>query len=428
MTTRRTNRKDVKANRSALDSQAEQAEAGGLPSFSIVGVGASAGGLEAVSQLLEHLPCDGAMALVVVQHLAPAHESILAELLDHKSPLPVSEVTDGTPVEADHAYVIPPGFDMRLEGNLLRLTPRDQTQRPPMPIDGFFRSLAEVLGRRAIGVVLSGAASDGTLGLSAIKAEGGITFAQDPASAAYDGMPRAAIAANVVDYVLAPPAIAAELARIAHHPYVAPDGLALALPAKLGEASELYPVIFDLLRRAFGLDLTHYKFNTIGRRIARRMALRHIEALEEYVALLRDDPAELEALYQDVLIMVTEFFREPETFTTLREVVFPALTDGRSPGQELRLWVPGCASGEEAYSLAMALDDFLTAASLRPQVKVFATDVNQRAIDRARPGIYGESVASSVSSDYLVRYFAKVDGATRFPRQSASSASSPPMT
>jgi len=206
MTTRRTNRKDVKANRSALDSQAEQAEAGGLPSFSIVGVGASAGGLEAVSQLLEHLPCDGAMALVVVQHLAPAHESILAELLGHKSCLPVSEVRDGTPIEADHAYVIPPGFDMRLEGNLLRLTPRDQTQRPPMPIDGFLRSLAEVLGRRAIGVVLSGAASDGTLGLSAIKAEGGITFAQDPASAAYDGMPRAAIAANVVDYVLAPPA------------------------------------------------------------------------------------------------------------------------------------------------------------------------------------------------------------------------------
>ena len=409
MTTRRTNRKDVKVI-AGPDTQAEQPEAGGPPPFAIVGVGASAGGLEAVSQLLEHLACDGAMALVVVQHLAPTHGSILAELLGHKSRLPVSEVTDGLAVEADHAYVIPPGFDLRLEGNLLRLVPRNQAQRPPMPIDGFFRSLAEVLGRRAIGVVLSGAASDGTLGLSAIKAEGGITFAQDPPSAAYDGMPRAAIAAGVVDYVLAPPAIAAELARIAHHPYVAPAGLAIALPAKLGEASELYPVIFDLLRRASGLDLTYYKFNTIGRRIARRMALRHVEALEEYVALLREDPAELEALYHDVLIMVTEFFREPETFAVLREVVFPALTEGRSPGQELRLWVPGCASGEEAYSLAMALDDFLATQVLRPQVKVFATNVNQRAIERARPGLYGESVAASVPPDYLTRFFAKVEG------------------
>ena len=382
---------------------------GELPPFPIVGVGASAGGLEAVSQLLGQLPTDIRMALVVVQHLAPAHESILAELLGHKSSLPVSEVTDGVAVESGHVYVIPPGFDLRLEDARLRLTPRDLAQRPPLPIDRFFHSLATTLGRRAIGVVLSGAASDGTLGLSAIRAEGGITFAQDPAGAAYDGMPRAAIAANVADFILSPPKIAAELVRIAGHPYVAPPGVATALPAELGDAKDLYRQIFAALQQASGVDFTYYKFNTIGRRIARRMALRRVDRLEEYVALLRDDPAELEALFQDVLIMVTEFFREPETFAALRSEVFPKLLEGRSPDRELRVWVPGCASGEEAYSLAMAFGDFLEGQAVRPQIKVFATDVNQRAIDRARPGIYAENIAGSLPPDYLGRFFTKVD-------------------
>ena len=380
-----------------------------LPPFPIVGVGASAGGLEAVSQLLEHLPSDIPMALVVVQHLAPAHESILAELLGHKSSLPVSEVRDGVVVESGHAYVIPPGFDLRLEDARLRLAPRDPAQRPPLPIDGFFRSLAGTLGRRAIGVVLSGAASDGTLGLSAIRAEGGITFAQDPAGAAYDGMPRAAIAAGVVDFILSAPQIATELVRIAGHPYVAPRGLEGVLPAELRQGKELYPQVFAALRQAFGVDFTYYKFNTIGRRIARRMALRRVDHLEDYVALLRDDPAELESLFQDVLIMVTEFFREPESFAALRSEVFPRLLEDRSPERELRVWVPGCASGEEAYSLAMALSDFLEGQAVRPQLKVFATDINQRAIDRARPGIYGENIVGSLPPGYLGRFFTSVD-------------------
>ena len=192
------------------------------PHFPIVGVGASAGGLEAVSQLLERIPADTGMALCVVQHLAPNHDSLLAELLSRKSHLPVSEVVDGVVVEPDHAYVIAPDCDLRLDGDRLRLTARDRSQRPPLPIDSFFRSLASTLGHRAIGVVLSGAASDGTLGMGAIKAEGGITFAQDPASAKYDGMPRAAIAAGAVDFVLTPRKIAAELKRLARHPYVAP--------------------------------------------------------------------------------------------------------------------------------------------------------------------------------------------------------------
>ncbi len=383
--------------------------AGDPPSFPIVGVGASAGGLEAVAQLLEQLPTDSGIAIVVVQHLAPSHQSILAELLGHKSPFPVSEISDDLALERNHAYVIPPGFDLRLKGNRLRLSPRDQAQRPPMPIDGFFRSLAETLGRQAIGIVLSGAASDGTLGLSAIKAEGGITFAQDPTTAAYDGMPRSAIAAGVVDLVLAPRQIATELTRIARHPYVAPAGLDAALPTRLAEARDLYARIFDLLRQAFGVDFANYKFNTIGRRIARRMVLRHVDRLEQYVELLQDDPAELEALYRDVLIMVTEFFREPETFAALRSAVFPALIAGRSPDQELRVWVPGCASGEEAYSLAMTLNDFLGGQAVRPQVKLFATDINQRAIDQARPGIYAETIAGSLPDAYLGRFFTKVD-------------------
>ena len=404
--TRRSNRNGGRHLAPAPDSEAK---ATGSPPFPIVGIGASAGGLEAVSQLLGALAADVGLAVVVVQHLAPAHESILAELLGQKSALPVSEVSDGMDVESNHVYVIPPGFDLRLENSRLCLTPRDQAQRPPMPIDSFFRSLASTLGRRAIGVVLSGAASDGTLGLSAIKAEGGLTFTQNPASAAYDGMPRAAIAANVVDFVLTPHEIATELTRIARHPYVAPAGPGVAATAQLAETKDLYPQIFELLRQAFGVDFAYYKFNTIGRRIARRMVLRHIDDLAGYVALLSADPGELEALFQDVLIMVTEFFREPETFAVLRAEVFPALVEDRERDQELRFWVPGCASGEEAYSLAMALSDFLDAQTVRPQVKIFATDANQRAIDRARPGIYGENIVGSLPADYLERFFSRVD-------------------
>ncbi|HUK76836.1 MAG TPA: chemotaxis protein CheB [Thermoleophilia bacterium] len=385
-----------------------ETDAATLPTFPVVGVGASAGGLEAVSLLLEHVPAGCGLAIVVVQHLMPDHESILADLLGRKSSLPVSEVTDGVVVAPDHAYVIPPGFDLRLERDRLRLSTRDQGQRPSMPIDGFFRSLADTLHRRAIGVVLSGAASDGALGLSAIKAEGGITFAQDPLSAKYDGMPRAAMAANVVDHVLAPREIAIELERIARHPDVAPPGVEPPPPAGLAAAKDLNPQIFTALRRAFGLDFTYYKFSTVGRRIARRMVLRHLDSLDEYVKLLHDEPAELEALYQDLLVMVTEFFREPETFAALRSKVFPALVEGREPERELRLWVPGCASGEEAYSLAMALDDFLEGRPVRPRVRVFATDVNPRAIDRARPGIYGENIAASMPPGYLARYFIRV--------------------
>jgi two-component system, chemotaxis family, CheB/CheR fusion protein len=377
------------------------------PRFPVVGVGASAGGLEAVSQLLELIPADTGMALCVVQHLAPNHESLLAELLSRKSHLPVSEVTDGVPVERDHAYVIPPDTDLRLDGGRLRLTARDHTQRPPLPIDAFFRSLASTLGRRAIGVVLSGAASDGTLGLAAIKAEGGITFAQDPATAKYDGMPRAAIAAGAVDFVLTPRKIAAELKRLARHPYVAP-GTPEGVPGRPAH-KDSYAEIFRLLRQARGVDFGQYKFSTIGRRVTRRLALRRLESVDEYVALLRDDPAELEALFQDILIMVTEFFREPATYEALRTEVFPRLLEGRAPDKELRVWVPGCASGEEVYSLAIALREFLKGEPVRPAVKIFATDVNPRAIERARSGLYGESIAGSMPAELLSRYFTKVD-------------------
>ena len=379
------------------------------PHFPIVGVGASAGGLEAVSQLLERIPADTGMALCVVQHLAPNHDSLLAELLSRKSHLPVSEVVDGVVVEPDHAYVIPPDSDLRLDGDRLRLTARDRSQRPPLPIDSFFRSLASTLGHRAIGVVLSGAASDGTLGMGAIKGEGGITFAQDPASAKYDGMPRAAIAAGAVDFVLTPRRIAAELKRLARHPYVAPATSPEGIPGGQPARKDPYAEIFRLLRQAWGVDFTHYKFSTIGRRVTRRLALRHLESLDEYVALLRDDPVELEALFQDILIMVTEFFREPATYDALRAEVFPKLLEGRAPDRELRVWVPGCASGEEVYSLAIALSEFLRGQPVRPALRIFATDVNPRAIARARAGVYGESIAGSLPADLLGRYFTQVD-------------------
>ena len=383
-------------------------------SLPVVGIGASAGGLKAISQLLEHMPGDTGMALVVVQHLDPVRESMLVELLARASALPVSEVSDGVALEPDHVYVIPPNADLLIEHDCLRLRARDPAQRPPMPIDGFFRSLAERIGRRAIGVVLSGTASDGALGLAAIKVEGGITFAQSPESAEYDGMPRAAIAANAVDFVLAPREIAAELGRIAHHPYVAHQSDLVAAPPLAPNAEEdLFQQIYNRLRRAFGVDFTDYKFGTIGRRVARRMVLHRIDRLEDYLTVLADDPMELEALYHDVLIMVTEFFREPESYAALRTQVYPHLLEGRSPGEEVRVWVPGCASGEEAYSLAMALSDYLASEGDGRPLKVFATDVNEREIERARAGRYAETIASSLPPDYLARYFSPVDGGYR---------------
>ncbi|HEU0179969.1 MAG TPA: PAS domain S-box protein [Blastocatellia bacterium] len=382
--------------------------------FPVVGIGASAGGLEAFRQLLEHLPTDTGMAFILVQHLDPAHESILTELLSKATPMPVSEVVEGVAVEPNHIYVIPRHANMAIAQGILRLLPREDTRGQRHPIDFFLRTLAEEQSNRAIGVILSGTASDGTLGLEAIKAEGGITFAQDEDSARYDGMPRSAIAAGCVDFVLPPDRIAEEIARIARHPYVAaievvkPDEEATAEEAPPGD--EGFNQILQLLRKVAGADFSHYKPSTLRRRITRRLALHKIEGMDDYVGYLRDHREEVERLYQDILIRVTSFFRDQETFEVLKEKVFPELVRQRNDDGPLRFWVLGCSTGEEAYSIAIAFQEFAGDRAERVPIQIFATDLNNEAIEKARAGIYPQSMTNDVSPERLRRFFVKHNG------------------
>src|SRR5882724_12071609 len=381
-------------------------------SFPIVGVGASAGGLEAFTQLLKALGSGTEMAYVLVQHLDPSHESALTELLAKATEMPVRQVTDATQVEPNHVYVIPPNVDMSISQGILRLTPRTETHGHHMPIDRFLRSLAEDQRSNAIGVILSGTASDGTLGLAVIKAEGGITFAQDDKSAKFDGMPQSAIAAGCVDFVLPPDAIAGELARIRAHPYLASSSSSRTAELVLDGDPQLKDIL-HLLRTANGVDFSDYKPATVKRRILRRMALHKVGDLKGYVQFLQHHPAEVEALYEDILIKVTSFFRDPDAFEALKTEVFPSILKHRSPAEPIRVWVPGCATGEEAYSQAIALLESLENIRADIPLQLFGTDLGQGSIEKARAGTYPESIAADVSSERLRRFFVKVEGGYR---------------
>ncbi|MGQ0544368.1 MAG: chemotaxis protein CheB [Betaproteobacteria bacterium] len=310
--------------------------------FPVVGIGASAGGLEAMSELLSALPASTGMAVVLVQHLDPAHESLLAEILAKKTAMPVAEARDGVQVAPDRLYIIPPNATLALSGEVLRLTAREAAGRNPGPIDVLLRSIAAGRGPNAVGVLLSGAGSDGTRGAQEIKEAGGIVIAQEPESATFDTLPRSAIDAGCVDLVLRPADIARKLAGLGGH-LAAGNGEAAEAPAG---GDEHWKRIFRLLRGASGIDFTHYKRSTLERRVARRQALRHVLELGDYAALLDEDAAELNALSHDVLIGVTGFFRDPDTFHALAQTVFPALLEGRAPRYPLRIWGRGCSSGE----------------------------------------------------------------------------------
>ncbi len=373
--------------------------------FPIVGIGASAGGLEAFTLLLERLPSDLGMAFVLVQHLDPTHESQLTEILSRKSAMPVREVHGLTPVETDHVYIIPPGMNLTIARGILQTVPRPEIGTRNMPIDGFLQALAKDRQNVAFAVILSGTASDGTLGARAIKAEGGITFAQDPVSAKFDGMPRSAIASGAIDFVLSPEGIARQLAELSRHSYLH-DGPAKVLESFPVDGGDLER-IFVRLRSATGIDFTYYKHNTILRRIKRRMALHGVESLKDYTRLVERDSAEASVLAQDFLVSVTSFFREPEVYQAIREVLFPALLEGRSPGDPVRIWVPGCSTGEEAYSLAIELIEFLEEHAVHPGIQIFATDLSEAVLEKARAGVYLESALGGISPERLQRFFAK---------------------
>lgn len=398
----------VSAPSQTHDPGAEEAEETEEGVFPIVGIGASAGGLEAFTNMLDALPDDTGMGFVFVQHLDPKHVSILTELLQRHTKMPVEDATEGVPVEPNHVYVIPRNKHMEVRRGVLTLSPRVDSPIPHMSIDPFLRSLGADQKSKAIGVILSGNASDGALGMMAIKAAGGITFAQSSDSAKYDGMPRAAISSGCIDFVLAPKEIAKELTRLGHHPYI--------FPASAKGSQELSPAtlaafgrMLSMLRTSTGVDFTYYKPNTIRRRIRRRMALRQIEDPEQYVARLRSDPAEVRALYDDILINVTEFFRDPEVFEELKKTVFPKIAPPGLNAATVRMWVPGSSSGEEVYSLAMAFLEFLGERNQDVNVQIFATDISEAALDKARSGTYAPSAMQDLSGERIRRFFTKMD-------------------
>jgi two-component system, chemotaxis family, CheB/CheR fusion protein len=377
--------------------------------FSIVAVGASAGGLEAFTELLQALPPDTGMAFVLVQHLDPRHPSQLTELLARTTTMPVAEVVDGMQLEPNHVYVIPPNTRLAVSKGTLKLTRRGAQARP-IAIDFFCETLAREQGHRAIGVVLSGTGSDGTLGLKAIKVEGGITFAQDEQSAQFAGMPHSAIAAGVVDFVLPPVEIAHELARLGQHPYVNhidwPPGEASQRPS-LHDSEAPRREIVALLKTASGVDLSSYKQSTLQRRIHRRMVLARIDTLKDYASYLRQNPPEVSALYHDIFIHVTSFFREAGNYEVLQRKVFPQLLKRKAPEAPIRMWVAGCSTGEEAYSLAIAWLEFANEKARATPIQIFATDISPAVIEKARAGRFPEGIEDSVSPERLRRFFIK---------------------
>ena len=386
----------------AADAERQNPQGGG--NFPIVGIGASAGGLAAFEAFFSGLPPDPdpGVAFVLVQHLAPDYKSILTEIIQRCTRMRVFEVEDGMVVQPNSIYIIPPGHDMALLNGILQLLEPKGTRGQHLPIDYFFRSLAQDQHERAIGVILSGGGSDGTLGLRAIKAEGGIVMVQDPNSAEFDSMPRSAIATGLVDYVLAPAEMPPRLITYAKHAFGKLPVIA-SLPTTKSENA--LRKIFILLRAQTDHDFSQYKPSTIHRRIDRRMAVHQIDTVDDYVKYLQQTPAEVEALFRDLLIGVTKFFRDPEAFQVLEEKIIPKLLTDKHPGEVIRIWTPGCSTGEEPYSIAMLLVECMEAQHRYHPVQIFATDIDSRGIATARSGTYPSNIAADVTPERLMRFF-----------------------
>lgn len=372
--------------------------------FPIVGIGASAGGLEAITKLLEHIPKDSGMAFVVIQHLAPEQDSMLADILARSTVLKVNRVEKDMKVEPNNLYVIPPTFSMTISNGHLKL--EKESSRLHREVDQFLVSLAQDAKNLAIGVILSGTGSDGTEGLKAIYLEGGITFAQEEDSAKYPGMPHSAIASEVVHFVLTPEKIAEELLRIGSHPYLNREELKVVKP-KIEDLTH-YQKILAQLKIAFNVNFSSYKESTVNRRITRRMVLHQIEKIGDYANFLRNDKVEQQALFDDLLIGVTSFFREPETFQVIESDIWPTILKNKTSETPIRVWVAGCATGEEVYSLLISLKTYLEKNGKNIPIQFFGTDINEKNIEKARSGIYSQSLLESIPEETLQHFFKKV--------------------
>ena len=373
--------------------------------FLVVGIGASAGGLEAFQRFFFHLPASPGMAFVLVQHLDPNHESIMPELLAKHTPMPVRSVVDETPVESDHVYVIPPNATLTIEAAVLRIQTPLEARGHRTPIDNFFRSLAEDQGEAAVCIILSGTGSDGTLGLRAVKEHGGLTIAQSSESAKYDSMPRSAIQTGLVDHVLPVEQIPSVL--LDYNRNIGDLKEHKGLEAIREEAADNLGTICSLLRRRTGHDFVHYKRSTIVRRIQRRMQVLQLDSVPSFVERLQRDPNEIDQLFKDLLIGVTHFFREPDAFKALSRKIITGLESEQREKRSLRIWVPGCATGEEVYSIAILFMEAYGALPQRIPIQIFATDIDDEALSVARHGRYPEAIAAQVSPERLSRFFTK---------------------
>ncbi len=373
------------------------------PKVFVVGIGASAGGLEPLQAFFRHTRADADLAYIVVSHLDPAHPSALVQLLQRETTMPVAEIEDGMRVRPNRVFVIPPNRFVAIKSGVLQLARPNAKRGVRLPIDFLFRSLAEDQGDHAISIVLSGTGTDGTLGLRAVKGAGGLTLAQDEETADYDSMPHSAIATGAVDFVLPAERMPEQLLRFMQHPY-ATGATPIAPEPQLKDHLDR---IFALLRRQSGHDFTNYKRNTVLRRIERRMAVHQIAELADYARFLDQNPDELVALFKELLIGVTSFFRDPDAFAALQAKVLPHIFAHKQPGDSLRVWVAGCSTGEEAYSLAILLTEEMERTALGLKVQIFATDLDEGALESARAALYPESIVADVSTDRLAHFFTK---------------------
>jgi two-component system, chemotaxis family, CheB/CheR fusion protein len=404
-------KKKTKILRKAKPSEPVEEKKMNLP---VVGIGASAGGLEAIEGFFANTPSGIKIAFVIIQHLAPEHKSIMGSLLKKYTNLKVSEVRDGEKIEPGCVYLNPPSRDVSIMNGKLYLSEPMQSHHVRLPIDYFFRSLAESQGDKSICIILSGTGTDGTLGLKAIKGAGGMAMAQDEKQAKYNNMPRSAIDTGLVDYILPVEKMALELIKYVKHPYI--DGEEKVLTAKEKFENHLQR-IFLMIRSATGHDFSQYKINTIRRRIERRMAVHQIEKISEYVNYLAKNPAEIKTLFKDFLITVTNFFRDPKAFISLNEKVILPIVKAMPSETPIRVWVPGCATGEEAYSLAILFSEAMKILNKRLTLQIFATDIDADAIEYARVGVYLDSIAADISADLLKTYFVKEENAYRIKKQ-----------
>ena len=387
---------DHAADQSRLDLQS--------PPGYIVGIGASAGGLESLEKLFRNLPADTGMAFVVLQHLSPDFKSMMFELLGRDTTMTIHRAEDGMLVESDSIYLLPPKKEMVIEDGCLRVTDKDRSKVLALPIDLFLESLARDCGTQAIAIILSGSGSDGSRGVIEIARHGGYVISESPNTAKFDGMPASAQASGVVDEVLIPEDIGQQLVRIATQPIVSRKERMIQEELRQ-DALQGMDAIYDLFRRNHGIDFSVYKDTTVLRRIHRRVAMVGSASVDDYARKLQDEPQELDALYSDLLIGVTQFFRDPETFHFLGQKTWPEMVSNRPSGEPIRAWIAGCATGEEPYSIAIAIHEAFEKAGQTPNLKLFATDVHQSSLDHASRGIYSVDVMKGISEERLRNYF-----------------------